>query len=256
MADEEKVETDVEASPWTRPWFIASAVVVGLLVALVIVVSVLTAVKPKPAAEEPASPSPIESVAPSAEPSADSGDVSTCGLEEKSGSASLTKAPKVDWKLQGILEYPSSSSLGPAHTSKNGVRSCFQHSPEGAVVAAANASVQGSTLDPLVLKEWFEYFLASGPNRASLLAEAPNATSNQGIRAEIVGFQLLNYDGNTARVDIALSGSGQGENVNVSMIYDLIWEDGDWKLSVSDPENPINVAVITDTSNYVVWKAE
>jgi hypothetical protein len=37
------------------------------------------------------------------------------------------------------------------------------------------------------------------------------------------------------------------------MVYLLAWEAGDWKLSVTDPNAPINVANIPDLAGYISW---
>ena len=39
----------------------------------------------------------------------------------------------------------------------------------------------------------------------------------------------------------------------LSALYDLTWEDGDWKLVVSDPKAPVDFAKIPDLAGYVSW---
>ena len=75
------------------------------------------------------------------------------------------------------------------------------------------------------------------------------------MRVEVAGFRLLAYDGQTARVDVAVRGATGGQTVNLSMVYLLVWEGGDWKLSVTDPNAPINVANIPDLAGYISWGA-
>ena len=69
----------------------------------------------------------------------------------------------------------------------------------------------------------------------------------------IVGFRLLHYDGETARVDLAARASSQGQTVTVSGVYELIWQDGDWKIS-ADVAEPLNVATIPDLAGYIPWE--
>lgn len=245
---------DNEQSPFTKPGFIIAAVVVFLIVVLGVVIGFVNANRndPEPA---PSSSSPTNtSAAPTTEPSAVVGGASVCGLGGEVLSGSLTTAPEANWDYQGTTAYPTSKEFGPGKTNSLGVRYCFQHSPEGAVMAAANATVQGSDSDPKAIKAWLEYFIAEGQNRNAVLSQGSGpGTGGQGVRIQVSGFRLLSYDGETARVDIAVKGASGGQTVTLSMVYDLIWEDGDWKLEVSNPTMPINVANIPDVSGYVTW---
>lgn len=245
---------DNEQSPFTKPGFIIAAVVVFLIVVLGVVIGFVNANRndPEPA-PSPSSPT-NTSAAPTTEPSAVAGGASVCGLSGEVLSGSLTTAPEAKWDYQGTTAYPTSKEFGPGKTNSLGVRSCFQHSPEGAVLAAANATVQGSDSDPKMIKSWLNYFIAEGPKREAVLSQGAGAgTSGQGVRIQVAGFRLLAYDGETARVDIAVRGAANGQTVTLSMVYDLVWEGGDWKLKVSDASAPINVANIPDVAGYVTW---
>jgi hypothetical protein len=243
---------DNEQSPFTRPGFIVAAVVVALIVVLGVVIGIVNATRddPDPAPTSSAS----TSAAPTSEPTEAAGGASVCGLAGEVLDGSLTTAPDAEWQYQDTTAYPTSAEFGPGDTNADGVRYCFQHSPEGAVFAAANAVVQGS--DSETMEAWLEYFLAEGPNRAAVLAQgAGTDTSAQGVRVEVAGFRLLAYDGDTARVDVAVRGATGGQTVNLSMVYTLVWEAGDWKLQVTDPNAPINVANIPDLTGYISWEA-
>ncbi|MDO5645942.1 MAG: hypothetical protein Q4G21_09710 [Dermabacter sp.] len=262
-------------SPFTRRGILISAVAITLILAIGIVVGVLIATRgaSEPAAEssapaasasaasepsgsaaEPGSESESESpTSASAAPATDKGD-SVCGLPGVvDGDSRLTEPPAVDqWDYAGTTAYPTSAEFGPAATADEGYRYCYQHSPEGAVFAAANAVVQGG--DSETVKTWLSYFLAEGPSRDALLAQGGGAgTNDDGVRVKVAGFRLLAYDGNSARVDIAVHGAVDGTTVNLSMVYTLVWEGGDWKLYTTDPTAPINVATIPDLSGYVRW---
>lgn len=247
MADEEN-----EQSPWTRPGFIAAAVVIALIVVAGVIVTVLN-LNRDGSDPAPTSTSQPTDAAPSPEPTGDEGGASVCGLDGVELSGRLSTAPAAEWAYQDTVAYPTSPELGPGETSPEGVRYCFQHSPQGALFAATNATVQGA--DPATVGPWLDYFLASGPNRDAVLAEGGSNSGTQGVRVEVAGFRLLSYDGKTASVDIAVRGSSQGQSVTLSMIYSLVWENGDWKLTVSNPAAPINVAVIPDLAGYITWGA-
>ncbi|MHA4915531.1 hypothetical protein, partial [Enterococcus faecium] len=89
--------------------------------------------------------------------------------------------------------YPTSPTYGPGKTAPEGYRYCFQHSPVGALFAAANALAQGSATGNNAA--WSQYVLAAGPHRAELLAQGTTSSGTSGSRTTIQGFRLLSYDG-------------------------------------------------------------
>ncbi|MGW9114522.1 hypothetical protein [Microbacterium sp. NPDC055683] len=223
---------------------------IGLIAVLGIVIGIVNATRSDP--EPSSSPTSDTSAAPSAEPSADAGGASVCGLAGEELSGSLSTAPDAVWEFQDVTAYPTSEEFGPAETSPEGVRYCFQHSVEGAVFAAANASVQGSSPD--TAGAWMEYFLsADAPNRDELVDDVTSGTPPE-ARMNIAGFKVLAYDGETARVDVAVRAVGSGNTAYASAVYDLVWEAGDWKLLPQDASNPLRIAQIPDTSGYVTWE--
>ncbi|MFJ2521304.1 hypothetical protein ACIOWF_20240 [Cellulosimicrobium cellulans] len=243
---------DNEQNPFTRPGFIAAAVVVALVVVLGIVIAIVSATRsddPDPA-PEPSTSSPTTSAAPTSEPSDVAGGASVCGLVEgQELTGTLSTAPNAEWAYQGTTAYPTSSEFGPGETTAGGVRYCFQHSPTGALFMAANAITQGS--DPSISAEWVEYVYAPGPHREHLLS-AGAAQETEGTRASIAGFRLLSYDGESARVDLAVRASTGGDTATLSAVYDLVWIDGDWKVS-TDTAQPLDIAAVPDIAGYVAW---
>lgn len=243
-------EDNEERSPFARPGFIAAAVVVALIVVLGIVLAIVNATRADPEPSATSSSAPSASAAPTSEPSEAAGGASVCGLTGEDLSGSLSTAPGAEWQYQGTTAYPTSSEYGPAETDEAGFRYCFQRSPEGALFMAANALVQGS--DPSVSQEWVGYALADGPHREDLLSEVGAASGSEGTRMSIAGFRLLHYDGETARVDLAVRASSQGQNLTLSGVYELVWQDGDWKISADVPQ-PLNTATVPDLAGYITW---
>lgn len=245
MADEEN-----EQNPWTRPGFVAAAGVVAVVVVLGVVLAVITALRDDGQDPEATATPTQTSAAPTADPTAAAGGASVCGLDGAEMDGSLSTAPTAEWAFQGTTAYPTSGEYGPGESTPAGVRYCFQHSPEGAVFAAANAVVQGS--DPGTVGAWLDYFVAAGPSRDAVV-NAGGAAGNTGARVNVAGFRLLSYDGDAATVDVAVRGAIEGQTVNLSMVYDLVWEAGDWKLRVDDPRAPIDVATLPDLAGYITW---
>lgn len=236
-------------SPFTRPGFIAAALVIALIVVAGVVVGI-TRNKPEPKA-------PPATTAATTGESTTASEPSICGLDGEVLTGTLSVAPETTWQYQDVNAYPSSPEYGPADT-RDGYRMCYQHTPEGALFTAANAGVQATIVvtDPQAYLAWLDYFVSVDcPIKDELLAEATSSTDNPDpisrIRTE--GFRLLAYDGNTARVDIVISSMADGKTVYISGVYDLVWEDGDWKLLPTDPSDPMRFAQIPDLAGYVPW---
>lgn len=246
MSDDES-----DQSPFTRPGFIVSAIVVGVVLVLGAIlgtVGVVNATRDQPTAAPP--PTTSETTE---EPEKPAASASICGLEGEVLEGTVEEAPSTDWEFQGTISYPTSSEYGPGQTDENGVRSCFHRSPEGALFMAANATAQGS--DPATAEPWLRYVLAEGPGREELLSEGGDATGTEGARLQITGFRVLNYDGETATIDLAIDGTAEGQAITMSAVYSLIWEDGDWKLSTESGEAPVDFASINDVAGYVQWES-
>lgn len=245
-------DDDTQQNPFTRPGFIVGAVVVAALIVAAIVLTVLNLNRDDDAAPPAPDPSSnaTSSAAPSLEPSGVAGGASVCGLAGEELSGTVTTAPPTEWQFQDVYAFPTSPTAGPGETAPEGYPYCFQHSPEGALFAAANVTIIG--FGPANQRQAFlEYALTDGPYRDTLLA-AQGAAAPSDVRASLAGFRMLAYDGESARVDIAFRGSSNGQSVNGSAVLELVWADGDWKLDASNPE-PARLAELPDLSGYVSW---
>ena len=252
----EESTTQEGRSPLTTPWFIVGAVVIGLIVLAGIIVGVVGANEPDAEPDAGATPTaPASSPSPSEQVT--DADASVCGLPGVEMSGRVTTAPEVSsWDYQDVFAYPVSATAGPAEVDDTGFRYCYQHTPTGAIFAAANAAITGFTTDHALMDGWREYAFAEGTYRDALLATDNGVQANQeagAVRAEIAGFKLLAYDGGTARVDIAFTGSSGANTVTGSGVYELIWAEGDWKLN-TDVREPARISQIPSTAGYVAWR--
>lgn len=251
MAADENSETN--NNPFTRPGFIISAIVVALVLVLGAVlgtVGIVNSTRDEPTAA-PATATSQEESEQSSEPAEEPAiGASICGLEGEVLEGTVDEAPAAAWEFQGTIGYPTAKAFGPGKTDENGVRSCFQHSPEGALFMAANAAAQGS--DPATAEAWLRYALSDGPGRDALLSEGEEVTESEGTRVQIAGYRVLNYDGDTAQVDLLATATSQGQSADISSVYYLRWEDGDWKLD-TNTETPLDVGTAVDTSSYTPW---
>lgn len=247
----EESTTQEERSTLAKPWFIGSAVVVCLIVVAGIIVATTGGGEPD---AEPTPTAPAAS--PSVSEQAPAGDPSVCGLPGVEMSGRVSKAPEVtSWDYQDVFAYPVSATAGPGEVDETGYRYCFQHTPTGAVFAAANAAMTGFTTDHALMDGWREYTYSDGKYRAEFLASdngVEENLQNPDVRASIAGFKLLAYDGSTARVDIAITGSQGANSVTGSDVVELVWSEGDWKLN-ADVREPVRLTQIPSTAGYVPW---
>lgn len=246
-----KEDTGQQQNPFTRPGFVTAGIVLGLIIMLGVGVAIVNATRGESSSTSPVSstPPPNATSTPSAADTAESGSV--CGIKGQVLKGRLSIGPETEWEYHGTTAYPTSKKFGPGATDeKSGFRYCFQRSPEGALFTAANAIPQGS--DKSVAREWLNYVVSRGPYREELRTDVSEGTSDEGVRIAIVGFRLLAYDGNIARVDIAIRGTVGGRTVTMSAVYEFVWQDGDWKLN-ADIAKPVNVAEIPDSTGYIAW---
>lgn len=237
-------------SPFTRPGYIAAAVVVALIVLCAIILIIINLTRGD-SSSPPAPSTSMPSASPSTSTAAPSGEASICGLAGVELDGVVTAPPAATWAYEGTTAYPTSPKYGPGKTDPAGFRYCFQHSPTGALFAAANALA--APTDPATSAAWAEYFYAPGPYRDDLLSDAKEGTnSTSGTRLSVGGFRLLSYDGKTALVDIGGTASSNGANIPFSAVYNLVWADGDWKLSTDTPQ-PFDFASIPNLAGYTTW---
>ncbi|KAB1637797.1 hypothetical protein [Pseudoclavibacter terrae] len=258
-------------TPSGRPGFVVAALGVALLVVAGVVVSVLAAFGGEAPGGGEDAPAELARSTPTLDARADprpagAGDTlspSRCGLSEpgapdpaESEEWRLAIAPETSWRDVDVNLAPSAPATGPGETHEAGFASCFQRSPEGALFAAANFLVQSNTAGlrgPLL-----DHALAPGPHRDALLAAsksgAESGSSGELIRLQIVGYRMLAFDGQTARVDVAQRVTVDGASNFIAAVVDLEWVDGDWRIPTDDP-HPVRMQALGDVGGYVRWGA-
>lgn len=256
-------EQSPKQSPFTKPGWLISAGVILVIVAVGVTLLIQTALRPSPPSNQAATTTTTMAEVPSPEStlseSSAAASTSVCGLagDRIESPGRISAPPEATWEYQGMYPYPTSSTYGPAAVTDDGIRYCYQRSPEGAVFAAANAIAQGSAHEKSLA--FAEYFLAQGPMRSAALdkirSEQSSTSSTSSSRITISGFKLLTYDGSKAKVDIALTVASTSSTSRASAVYDLVWEDGDWKWVIQDIKNPAHVSQIPDLIGYTTWGA-
>lgn len=226
-------------SIWSKPITVWSTV----FIAVVIVAAIVLAVTSTGGKGEQTNPSPDDSTTP-IQGSSDS----SCGLPAGDQSVPTIAGPDVNWGLVGKVAAPSEpKSIGPGVTSKNGVRSCYAHSPSGALFAAVNMYAQGSS--PELARASFEQNVLKSAGRDVVLADwkDPDGLASS---VQVAGFAFIEYTASRTVVDIVVTQDG---NI-VSFVTELQWSEGDWKFVLQDNGQPsVPPKPLPGLTGYVAW---
>jgi hypothetical protein len=204
---------------------------------------------------------PSQPAASSSAPQSHAVQSSVCGLPGSGDQTTLAAAPHVDeWRYenQTLWPYPYSKAYGPGVVAGNGMRSCFSHNPEGALFAASNIAAMTTDQNLMSDPDNAISMFGKGSQFDRLAAKirqlgsfpVGSATDSRGAPA---GFRMLDFTDTEATVDLGFVGTSSGQSVNLSIVYHLVWSDGDWKLR-SEKDIPITSAVVPSFSGYVEWK--
>ena len=241
----QSTESTTESNPFTKPGFIIAAALVVALIAAAVVIFLL------PKGQESAQPAPApaeSSTTATAGPSASAtAGKSICGLPSSSES-SLGAAPKTKWELVGTMAAPTDPKIGPGKTDDQGVRSCFAHTPAGALYAAVNLWALG--IDPSKERAIAEQLAAKGPGRDAGMKTPPTAVPAPAVKVQIAGFNV-SYAANQTVVDLAFKADN---GALASVRTTLLWQDGDWKGVVADNGAPLEEPrQVRDLSGFILW---
>ena len=227
--------------PTGRGWLAAG--VVAVIVALGVVLSITGVFGGDPQA-------PPAAAAPST--ATDAPEESVCGLSEVLLDGTVAKAPAAQWALVGTFAAPTVPGQGPGIVEQDGFRSCFAHTPTGAVVAAVNLAALGSY--PPVRERFNTQALAPGAGREVVLSRPAAGGASDGPRLQLAGFRLLRYTGDQADVDLALLTS-TGSMLGFTGY--LVWAEGDWKVRLADDGSDLSsVSPISTLDDYIPWQAD
>jgi hypothetical protein len=236
--------------PFTRPGFIISAALVIALIAALIVVFFL----PKgDGTAQPAPSSPPDSVSAAPTTSADAAGKSVCGLPSTSETA-LGTAPKSRWELVARMAAPTDpKTFGPGVTDNDRFRSCFAHSPTGALYAAMNVGALGSAGSPQLSVQLADKLLVPGKGRDAAMQEAAGMVASRGsdTSIQVRGFVIKSYTPSEANVDLAFE---TNKGALVHTVLSMRWMDGDWKVKPADDGVTFSgVAQLSDLSGFILW---
>mgnify|MGYP002522287604 CR=1 FL=1 len=168
-------------------------------------------------------------------------------------------APRVEWNYQRetLWPYPTSEELGPYLADSDGYRRCYAHSPSGAVLAAANIAAMMTDPTLMTNSDSVGKLFGRGSRyeeiREKLRSETLSSKTNSGVRSELYGFRILESNETTAIIDLGYQASADGRGLNLSIVYNLVRDNGDWKLQ-SEPTSPISSSALSSFVNYTPWR--
>lgn len=237
----ETAETNEDQNPLTKPKFIISAVVVALIVALGIILALLPKgggnADPAPTADNTGSATtqPITSAA-----------GSVCGLPDGNQSKPVSAPADTKWELVGKFAAPTSpKQYGPGQTAANGLRTCFAHSPTGALYAGTNIIILGSSGRGDLLAQ---HLVVEGPERDKMLAQAAT-TAPQTAPFQLAGFKVVDYSGDRAVIEYGVTtANGSVGSFPIAMQ----WQAGDWKWVPPATGQP-EAKQLSDLNGFIRW---
>jgi hypothetical protein len=143
---------------------------------------------------------------------------------------------------------PTDPKIGPGKTDDQGIRSCFAHTPTGALYAAVNLWALGS--DPSKERAIADQLAVKGPGRDAGMKAPQTAAPASSVKVQIAGFNV-SYTANQAVVELAFKAD---TGALASVRTTLLWQDGDWKGVVADNGAPLEEPrQIRDLSGFIPW---
>jgi len=256
--DDDASTTD-PAFGWENRGFVASAIVVGAVVVCVVIWLVAGGGGNNPTAQPSVTPGTVEPTEqpttqptgppatpgePTTRPTPPPVNTGTGGCKNKTPDLRIPRAapPAVTWQFETDMLIPLQAQGGPASTDAAGLRSCFAHSPTGAVLAAM--VTLGQIRNPDLTEAVLRSRIAPGAGRTRALSEVRSSPTprNSGETSQFTGFKVIDYLPDRAIVSIAVRLDAQKV---ASLPVTLLWSGGDWKL-VLQPDGSFNGDVAPD----------
>ncbi len=238
---------------WAAPRFLMSAVAVLLLIIVGIILFIWIGNDDN---SEAAPPDQTQTATPTPSASLVSSDESVCGLDA-TGGTTLTSAPgDVEWEFIGGIAAPKSAEHGPGIVDEQtGVRSCYSHTPEGALMTVTG--MLAASGDTELLLETTRALVLDGVGKQSTLEGLEQRLSTGGtstVPIEVAGFRLLSYSADRATVEVVLAGDSGDGKVYQTTSANIVWQDGDWHFELKEDGSggPVE-GQISNLSGYIPW---
>ncbi|MCU1530418.1 MAG: hypothetical protein JWP75_4181 [Frondihabitans sp.] len=240
------MSTNESRGPLSKRGFIAAAAIVGIIVLAAIVVMVTSIARGSDSSAAP----PTSTPSARSTTSTPDGEASVCGLPGFEATSSLTSAPTNEWQLVGTVAAPNDPKGAGPGVVKDGFRSCYAHTAEGALFASVTYIALASDSRNISM---LPNLLAPGKGKDSAIAAATGSPSPTSTRLQVAGFKVNSYSQHEAVIDVAWTvTSSDGALVSLPTVLD--WVDGDWKIVLaSDGQPPFASSSLQDLGGYIPW---
>ncbi|MFG3423363.1 hypothetical protein [Micromonospora sp. NPDC048063] len=225
--------------PWTRPGFIAAAALVVVILVAGLLIAVLSGGDDGGNGTATGTPPPSPAA------------TGSTTMEALPTAAPTTAPADVRWELVGQTAVPVSASAGPNRTGTTA--SGYAHTPEGALIAAAQISVRAGfsagrqSWEPTIQQQ-FEP-TADRDRLLAALREAGDAPAQPGELSQIAGYQYQFYTPDTAVIGLVFRAPAAGTPRYHVLSLTLRWRDGDWRMVA--PPGGAWTSVNRETSDLV-----
>lgn len=176
---------------------------------------------------------------------------SVCGLGGVALEGSIADTPDAEWVEHRGAWLPTSDTYGPGETDDQ--FSCFEHSPRGMLFAAS--AYTGQLTNPTYWESEVDFFAGDNADEHRAQAEELFTTVFSEADSALGGFRLVNYDGDTAQIDMAVTSFDGDETSRTSVLIDMVWANGDWHIDASGDELAIELEQVPDLIGYQNWSA-
>ena len=175
---------------------------------------------------------------------------STCGLagsELKPTSQVNMPAMRSSLFVDSTYYYYNNLT-GPAKRADGDVPTCYAHSSEGAILAAANFQALGAGGHKLV--DLVKATTYEDDNQKRLLAKDQDSGNSTAVQT--VGYSIQVIDENNVVVHLAVRVPQY--SALAQSTFTLIWDKGDWKIKLG-PDKPLDITIISSVENagMVPW---
>ena len=162
---------------------------------------------------------------------------------EKAFSAEVPGDIRWDTSSQGV-KFPLSASVGPLYR-PGYVGQCYAHSPSGAAMAAVN--YVGASSEIRTTEQQRRVLLSKQLNGE----REPVTPSDSGFDAQIGGYAVQQYSTDSARVKVYLGVMYDGKRMLASTEIPLVWEEGDWKISLKEQDFSVRLSEDRVPQNFL-----
>ena len=174
-----------------------------------------------------------------------------CGSDEASIADTQSAPANVQWGSRAGITYPVASASGPAKDKP--IPHQFDHSPQGAIMAAFNAQTWLATADDNQWPEVSRLLVAAGKGRDQW-AQARSLTTitnrQRSLVPEFKGFHVVDYDDDTALIVLAADYPSIGLGAYPSH---LVWSGDDWRIVLPELSDAPDITPIKNLDTFTLF---